>query len=182
MPLNRVDEEMYEKRATSLVSIDDMARFFVAQSKASVLGQAIHPEGALDLARRELLQINVTPSKAEGSGKDMIIKTCIPTASAESVTDFYMSLQSYWRHAESTVNQAKGEWELSDAETKMQLINEFNRKLREYENETARIKSDWENWKLKEIRRISKLKIRIPGLLQPILDELLALGKDEIDK
>ena len=180
-PHNNVEEELEENRAASKVSIEDMARFFIAESKASVLGQSIHPDGSLARARQNLIEASVHHSYREGDGKDMVITTVIPTADIKEVTDFYMSLQSDWRHAESLVNQSKGEWEQADGELRLHLTNEYNKKMREHENLTARIKSDWEKWKLEEVRRIGKLKIRIPGLLQPVLDELLSLGKENTE-
>lgn len=180
-PQDKVEEELKEKRATSKVGIEDMARYFIDESKASVLGQAIHPDGAIALARKDLMEANTRHAYREGEGKDMVITTVTPTANINDVTDFYMSLQSDWRHAESLVNQSKSEWEQADAVLRLQLTNEYNSKMREYENQTARIKSDWEKWKLEEVRRISKLKIRIPQALQPVLDELLALGKENTE-
>ena len=92
-----------------------------------------------------------------------------------------MSLQSDWRHSESAVNEAKGKWDTADSELLIGLTNEYNSKRRAYDNEMTRIRAEWDNWRLEEIRRIGKLKIRIPSVLQPVLDELLALGKENID-
>ncbi|MCH5239609.1 MAG: hypothetical protein J1F38_05255 [Muribaculaceae bacterium] len=178
VPLNKVEEDLEENRAASKIGIEDMARYFINESKASVLGQAIHPEGSIARARKNLMEASIRHSYKEGEGKDMVITTLSPTADIKAVTDFYMSLQSDWRHAESLVNQSKNEWEQADSELRLELTNEYNKKMREHENLTARIKSDWEKWKLEEVRRIGKLKIRIPQTLQPVLDELLALGKD----
>lgn len=177
VPLNNVEEELEENRAASKIGIEDMARYFIAESKASVLGQSIHPDGSIARARRDLMEAGVRHSYREGEGKDMVITTVTQTADINEVTDFYMNLQSDWRHAESIINQSKSEWEQADGELRLQLTNEYNKKLREHENMMARIKSDWEKWKLEEVRRIGKLKIRIPKALQPVLDELLALGK-----
>lgn len=177
-PLNNVEEELEANRAASKIGIEDMARYFIAESKASVLGQSIHPDGSIARARQNLMEAGVRHSYREGEGKDMVITTVIPTADKNVVTDFYMNLQSDWRHAESIVNQSKSKWEQADGELHLLLTNEYNKKLREHENLKARIKSDWEKWKLEEVRRIGKLKIRIPQTLQPVLDELLELGKD----
>lgn len=176
-PENDVETSIYEQRAAGKASIDDMARFFINQSKASVLGQAIHPDGPLDIARRTLIDATMSPSTTEGTGKDTVIKTKQPTADTKAVTDFYMSLQGEWRHAESAVNEAKGEWEMDDTELRLDLTSEHNARVREYYAEITRIKQQWERWKLEETRRLSKLKIRIPSALKPVLDELLALGK-----
>lgn len=180
-PQNNVEEELEEKRAASKIGIEDMARYFIAESKAAILGQSIHPDGSIARARQNLMEASVRHSYREGEGKDMVITTAIPTADIKDVTDFYMSLQSDWRHAESVVNQSKSEWEQADDELRQQLTNEYNKKMREHENQTARIKSDWEKWKLEEVRRLGKLKIRIPQTLQPVLDELLALGKENTE-
>ena len=55
----------------------------------------------------------MTPSKTEGYGKDTVIKTKEATATPDSVTAFYMALQSEWRHAEAAVNEAKGKWNMA---------------------------------------------------------------------
>ena len=88
-----------------------------------------------------------------------------------------MALQSDWRHAEAAVNEAKGKWQTADKERFIELNNDFNARTREYEMAVSKIKSDWEQWKLEETRRLGKMKIRVPSALQPVLDELLALGK-----
>ena len=176
-PENRIEEDLEGKQSSKSATMEEMAQYFIAQSKASTLGQAIHPSGAIEIARREVIEAEITPSVREGVGKDTVIFTKNLTASKESVNDFYMELQADWRHAESKVNEANGEWKSKDDITRIELLNIYNAKVRDYENETSRIKADWEKWKLEEIRRIGKLKIRIPYALQPVLDELLALGK-----
>lgn len=176
-PENDVETKLKELRSAGKASIDEMARYFINQSKASVLGQAIHYDGVLERARCDLIEANHSPSKTEGVGKDTVIKTRQPTAKTDAVTDFYMSLQSEWRHAESAVNEAKGKYKTEDAELRIELTNEYNARVREYENKIKHIKEQWDLWKLEETRRLGKLKIRIPSALQPVLDELLALGK-----
>lgn len=177
-PDDEVETLLYEGRAAGKATIDEMARYFINQAKASVLGQAVHPDGSIDKARRDLIEAMMSPSRTEGYGKDTVIKTKNITADSQTVTDFYMSLQNEWRHAESSVNEAKGNWELDDTELLLGLKNEYNAKVRAYDAEITRIKQEWEHWKLEEVRRIGKLKIRIPLVLQPVLDELLSLGKE----
>lgn len=172
-----VDERASEERSAGRATIDEMARYFTNQSLASVLGQAIHPDGPIDEARRALIEATMTPSKTEGYGKDTVIKTKEATATPDSVTAFYMALQSEWRHAEAAVNEAKGKWQTADRERFIEIVKDYNARMREYEMAVSKIKADWEQWKLEETKRLGKMKIRIPGSLQPVLDELLALGK-----
>ena len=176
-PDNDVENNLYESRSAKQASIDEMARYFSNQSLAAVLGQAIHPDGPIDSARRDLIEATMTPSKTEGLGKDTVIKTKAATATPDAVTDFYMALQSEWRNAEAAVNEAKGKWESEDKERLIELTNDYNARKREYDIAVAQIVADWERWKLEETRRLGKLKIRIPASLQPVLDELLSLGK-----
>lgn len=176
-PQNDVNDNMETSRAAAQASIDEMARYFINQSVASVLGQAIHPDGPIDEARRTLIEATMTPSKTEGYGKDTVIKTKEATATADAVTTFYMTLQSEWRHTEAAVNEAKGKWQLADKERFIELVNYYHARLREYELAVSKIKADWEEWKLEETKRLGKLKIRVPSALQIVLNELLALGK-----
>lgn len=176
-PENEVDSDMYDSRSAAQATIDDMARYFTNQSMASVLGQAIHPEGPIDVARRALIEATMTPSETEGYGKDTVIKTKEATTTTNSITAFYMALQSEWRHAEAAVNEAKGKWQTADNERFIELTNDYNARMREFQLVASQIKADWERWKLEETKRLGKLKIRIPAALQPVLDELLALGK-----
>ena len=172
-----VDERAAEERSAGRATIDEMTRYFINQSLASVLGQAIHPDGPIDEARRALIEATMTPSKTEGYGKDTVIKTKEATATPDSVTAFYMTMQSEWRHAEASVNEAKGKWLTADKERFIELVKDYNARMREYEMAVSKIKADWEQWKLEETKRLGKLKIRIPAALQPVLDELLALGR-----
>lgn len=176
-PDNDVDSSMHQSLSAAQATIDEMARYFTNQSLASVLGQAIHPDRPIDEARRKLIEATMTPSKTEGFGKDTVIKTKEATATPDSVTDFYMALQSEWRHAEAAVNEANGKWQTADRERFLELVKDYNARMREYEIAVSKIKADWEQWKLEETKRLGKLKIRIPGSLQSVLDELLALGK-----
>lgn len=178
MPENNISEELEKRSASGAATIDEMAQYFISESKASVLGIAIHPGGPIDKARRELIEAGLKPSSKEGSGKDTVIMTKVPTASNEDVTNFYMELQNDWRQAESRVNEAKNKWQTNDSELRIQLTNEFNTLQREYEKEISRIKAEWEKWKLEETKHLGKLKIRVPSALQPVMDELLTLGKD----
>lgn len=177
MPEYLVNEEMHDARSAAKATIDEMARYFTSQAKASVLGQAIHPDGPIDLARRNLIEATMNPSTTEGFGKDTVIKTHEATATPEAVTEFYLSLQSEWRHSEAAVNEAKSKWETEDKETEIALTNAYNARMREFDQTISRIKAEWETWKLEETKRLGKLKIRVPAAFQPVLDELLALGK-----
>lgn len=179
-PFN-MDSEAHEQRAAGKADIDEMARYFINQAKAAALGQAIHPDGPIDEARRALIDSSLTPSRKEGTGKDIVIITRQPTATTQDVTSFYMSLQSDWRRAESAVNEAKNKWATADTELSIELHNDYSAKRSDYHNEIARIQAEWDKWKLEETRRIGKLKIRIPAALQPVLNELLALGKENIE-
>lgn len=178
VPDTNVTEELKKKASAGEATIDEMAQYFIAQSKASTIGQSIHPSGPIDKARRELIDAGLKPTTREGSGKDTVIITKVPTATPEEVTNFYMELQSDWRQAESRVNESKNKWTTKDAEMKIQLTNEFNGVMRKYNEEVSHIKENWEKWKLEETKRLGKLKIHIPLALQSVMDELLALGKD----
>lgn len=160
IPENRASDELHIKHAGE-ASIDEMAQYFIAQSKASTLGQAIHPDGPEDKARRELIGAGLKPSQREGSGKDTVIMTKVPTAAIDDVTNFYMELQGNWRRSESRVNKSKNSWATKDSEMKICLTNEYNSKMCEFEKKTSRIKGEWEKYKLEKTRRIGKLKIRI---------------------
>lgn len=177
-PENEVVDEMKKQSAAGKAYIDEMAAYFISQAKASVLGLAIHPNGPLDKARRDLIDAWLKPSSKEGTGADTVIMTKVPTASNESVTNFYMELQGDWRQSESRLNESKNKWNTADVELRIQLLNEYNAKMRDNEKETSRIKAEWEKWKLEETKRLGKLKIRIPAALQPVMDELQALGKE----
>ncbi|MCH5213748.1 MAG: hypothetical protein J1E97_01045 [Muribaculaceae bacterium] len=178
-PENEVDKEMHESRSAAQATIDEMARYFANQSMASVLGQAIHPEGPIDEARRALIEATMAPSQTEGYGQDTVIKTKEATATTDAVTAFYMALQAEWRHAEAAVNEAKGKWQSADKERLIELVNEYDAKKRDYNLKLAKIEADFGQWQLQETRRLGKLKIRVPAALQPVLDELLTLGKAE---
>lgn len=181
MPVDDIDDDLYKSRAAATATIDDMARYFVNQAKAAALGQAVHPDGAIDRARRELIDASLNPAHKEGTGQETVIITKQPTAETKEVTDFYMSLQSNWRHAEAAVNQAKSNWNSQDALRRIALTNEFNAKKRQYDSEMLKLRSQYDEWRLQESIRIGKLKIRVPAALQLVLDELLSLGRDHAE-
>lgn len=177
-PENNVEQLLWENRSFGKATIEEMARWYIHQAKASVFGQAIHPSGSIAKAREALMEVNLKPATAVGTGKETIIETKVPTANNEAVTEFYMSLQSEWRHAESAVNESKSRWEAENYENLLRFKNEYNECQRQYEARVNYLKSEWERWIYEECQRIGRLKIRIPHVFQPILQELLALGKE----
>lgn len=74
-PENNIEEDLVKGRASAKVTIEDMAKFFVAEAKASVLGQAVHKDGFIDKA---LIDDRLNPTEREGSGQDTVIVTKLP--------------------------------------------------------------------------------------------------------
>lgn len=176
-----VQQELNNHRASLEEDENAMARYYINQAKASVYGQAIHPGGPIDVARRELITSKTKPSTVTGQGQDTIITTMIPTAEPDKVSDFYMKLQSEWRDCESAMNKAKSQWNDADAETELRISAKQSADMKAADALMREAQSKFDIWKLEETKKISKLKIYIPIALQGVLDELLALGKEKVE-
>lgn len=177
-----VQQELNNHRASLEEDENAMARYYINQAKASVYGQAIHPGGPIDVARRELITSKTKPSTVTGQGQDTIITTMVPTAEPDKVTDFYMKLQGEWRDCESSMNKAKSQWNDADTETELRITAKQNADMKAADALMREAQSKYDTWKLEETKKVSKLKIYIPAALQGVLDELLALGKDKADE
>jgi hypothetical protein len=177
-------------------------------TKAAVLGKLCHSDKApLVIARRELLEVLGKPLKKDGEGRDTCIYEYTPSVSTEKFEGIFEDLQAMYREAEKKLNKVR--FDLREAETvryqtesseykkkleawnqEVSSVDQANRDLRqeytEYRNEIGRqqiaVRAEFEEWKVSERSRISKLKIVIPEALQDTYEYLEGLGKKEEKK
>lgn len=161
----------------SELSVKERNRYYHLETICAVIGKYIHPDGRLADKRQELNKAISHKHRVDGTGRDAIIYTYIPSVSIDDVDSTFFQLQSKHREYQKELNSIKYKIEkaVSDDETNKRA--EYRKALEKYNAEMAEIQAKLAEWKAVESQRISALKIVIPISLLPVYESIEALGK-----
>lgn len=144
------------------LSIKDRMRYYHLQAKAAVIGKAIHPDGPVHIARKELMDIQRNPNRL--SGDKIFSRRC--SISPKKVDECYFKLQKLHRETEASFNAIKGSMEKAALEETIALQKEYVEKVEKYNVEQTALNSQFTLWCKEETKTVSKLKIVIPNELK----------------
>lgn len=140
-------------------------------------GKVIHKDGIYSKAREELHTRLMKPYSTEGTGEQMLIYAHTPSIDQKRVDDLFFDLQKWHRSNEQQLNRIKYNIRRKVAQLNLERSQEYRGKMEEYTIKYRELNAKFKEWKIKECKRISQLKIVIPMELQPICDELCELEK-----
>lgn len=176
------------KRGTSLTSADVMRSWSVGEqekylsleAKASAIGKFIHEDGALDKARRALLEVSSKPIEVDANGRDTLIHKNTASVDIEKVDALYFELQKRHREVQSELNGMKkriadavsaSEFEVAEAyNNAKEMEREFHRELERKEEEIREREAIKRKMLMDEV---DALKIVIPKRLEGIYAEVM---------
>lgn len=156
-------------------NIKERNEYYTLQAVASTIGKYIHKKGSISLARSQLQESLIKPFCATGTGKDTLIYYHSPSVKEEKVDEVYIELQKWHRSVEQHLNQIKYSVRRKISEEKIRLGNEKRLEREKYENQKKELMFQFNEWKVRENEKISKLKIVIPEALQKTYDYLTSL-------
>ncbi len=177
--------------AKQQLSIKDLARFLLLEAKASALGKYIHPDGILAVAKDKLSERLSRPVEAEDKGRETTVKTYEASADPERVFTEYHRWQAQQRTWEAELNTLKNKLDLMTKQENLERNRRNRLKLTEHEQalrnfqllqeqhktQLQKWQSEFIDFQIEKREAVRNLKIIIPHELQPVYDELAALGR-----
>lgn len=169
---------MTREEYVASLSIKDRARILSLEAKASTFGKFIHPDCPLSDARKEYMKIMCQEAEIDGSGRDTLLYRYEPSVGLDDLEACFFALQGEYRKAQAELNGYCHQIDEALREDEERKRGEFDVKNAEYQADIARLEKDFNSYKDKEQRRISRLKIAIPNDLRDIYETVASLGKD----
>lgn len=161
---------------------DKRMRYLYLEAFASTYGKYIHPDGAYNKARKAAHSYIANPIRTEGNGRDTVLYYREPSTDINCVDAKFLALQEIYRTHEKELNQLKAEVKetvnelIRQAQEKYQEENTlYMERVKEHNSFMDNVRSKFTAWKASESERISKLKIAIPPVLEPIYQVLKKL-------
>lgn len=152
-------------------------RYLALEAKASVYGKLVGPDGTLNIARKEYLDILSNPTVVQGKGRDMLIYKKTPLFGESTVEERFFELQTKWRSLESELNQMKHEIEETILADSVRKRAEYERAYTEYDSQRNRLLNEFTKDKEERLKEILALKIVIPDELKETYQLINNLGK-----
>lgn len=161
--------------AADVIGTWDVAKrnkYYVYESYCSLVGKFIHPKGAFYKAKAQMNNIVQNPNKVEGSGRDTIIYSYVPSIPTSMVADEYDRLSTELRHKEAEFNKMKQEITDAIAEDTIAKSQKFDDEFAKYIEITTSIRNKFSTWKTKTEKEVGKLKIYLPEGPKKTYDEI----------
>ncbi|MCM1139342.1 MAG: hypothetical protein NC453_12300 [Muribaculum sp.] len=172
-PLHVLTEDEY----FASLSIDERNRYYELETLASVLGKAIHPDGALANARESLNGKIRNPKMVEGEGRDALIYSYAATIQPEEVDEVYFKLQKRFREVQADVNAMKFECQKAVRASQIESQTANSEATAKRNAQIMQVTADMNTYIKQRTREIGDWKIVIPQSLKGIYEEVSHLGK-----
>lgn len=160
-------------------SIGEQEKFLSLQTECSVYGKFIHKDGALDFARKDLLDKMRNPRIVKGEGRDITVTEFAPSVDFELVDEVFQKLQATWREKQGELNGMKKKIEDAILKDSLDKIDTYNMELTQYNNAKKALDREEEEIVCAEVKKraellenVQNLKIVVPKRLQGIFDKL----------
>lgn len=157
------------------LNIKERTEYYTLEAIASTIGRYIHKKGSISLARAQLQESIIKPYCATGAGKDTLIYSHCPSVDEAKVDEVFIDLQKWHRSVEQQLNQIRYSIKRKVTEEKIRLGNEKRLEREKFENQKKELMFQFNEWKVRENEKVSKLKIVIPEALQKTYDYLTSL-------
>ena len=91
------------------LNIRERNEYLQLEATAATIGKYIHPDGVYSKAREELHNRTMKPYSTEGTGKETLIYSYVPSIEQQKVDDLFFELQKWHRTNEQQLNRIKYE-------------------------------------------------------------------------
>lgn len=160
-------------------SIKKRNLMYSLETKASVIGKYIHPDGYFAKARKEYMKRLNSKHNVDGKGRDTLLYTYTPSCNSDVLEEAYFNLQNLHRTTQAELNGILHEIDILVQEDEIAANAEYTQALSTYKREMSELESRFKEYKIKEAKRIGDLKIAIPNDLKEIYDYINSLGKNK---
>lgn len=175
--LPKREKYLTEDDIMSTWSIKQRNRYYYLESLCATIGGYIHPEGVYAKERENLHKILSEPNTIQGSGRDTVIYSRIPSITKTEVEDTFIELQAVYRGYQAELNALKYSIESALNKDKTEKNLKYESELKAYENSMALINAQLKSKIHEAAIAAQNLKIIIPDSLKPIYDRIQQLGK-----
>ncbi len=178
LPLSPEEEcPMTEEEYLSTLSIADRNKMYKLQTKAAILSKILQKNGAFDAARERLSNIMAKPREVEKLGINNIVHYYEPSVDPDIVDEVYLRLSTEYKETQEELNVFLHAMDMALQQNKIEVKEKNRRSKEEYDQKEHLLSAQLSEWKSKETKRISNLKIIIPNSLRATYEEVQRVGK-----
>ena len=159
------------------MNIRERNEYLQLEATAATIGKYIHPDGVYSKAREELHNRTMKPYSTEGTGKETLIYSYVPSIDQQKVDDLFFELQEWHRTNEQQLNRIKYEIKRKLGKKTIEQNRKYESECEAYHVKYQAYHSQFKAWQVEESARISLMKIVIPEDLQTIYDNISRLEK-----
>lgn len=152
----------------------EQEKYLSLETLAAVIGNFIHPDKPLSLARTKLHRAMQESVSAELKGRDTIVRTLSACRSEEEVEKLFFDLQKWHRSVEAELNGLKHKIDVALRENEAQVDDEFNQEYQKFSAKQQKLWAEIVDHRRTEQKRIEGLKIVIPNRLKSVYDRIMA--------
>lgn len=152
----------------------EQEKYLSLETLAAVIGNFIHPDKPLSLARTKLHKAMQESISAELKGRDTIVRTLSACRSEEEVEKLFFDLQKWHRSVEAELNGLKHKIDVALREDELRVDAEWNLAYQEWSAKQQKLWSEIVDHRRAEQKRIEGLKIVIPTRLKSTYEKIMA--------
>lgn len=171
------EKTITEEEIISLWDVEKYNSYFAYQTRASVIGEAIHPGGQVAYARSFAEKVRNAPYEVKGTGRDLMVTKHHVMYDTAQIDDLFFKLQAEQREAQAKYNKLRHEIDSTIEKDEIEKNEAYEKAYEEYRQEISAILNQYQTWLTKEKKRIKDLKIIIPEAHQEIYAKIQSLGK-----
>lgn len=178
-----MEEEKTLEDIIEELPIKERQVYLSLEAQAAVLGNFIHKGNPMDKARKEVLKVTQKPFKTDVNGRDTLIYSYEPSIKLEDIDSLYDKVQSDYRKLEQQLNHMKADLrnKLASANTEISnhnqdILQEYHEKESERYARIRKINQQFNQFKIDENTRLSKIKLAVPDKFKDTIKYLNSLG------
>lgn len=176
-PTLKAPKEVDRTDYFNTLELEEIVKYFKVEAYAATFGAYIHPSGDVAKARTEYLNVSNKPIDVEKDGVNSIITSYNSSLELKDIENLFQKLQNTHREYQKEVNSMKFEEKKFITETNTDLLRNYSIESDNYRMEQNNLATKHKLYIKEKVAEISQLKIIIPSVLKPIVDEINSLGK-----
>jgi len=171
--------QLTEDDVIATFDIKKRNRYYYLEAMASAIGDFIHKNMPLDLARKKFYDVISHPRRLVGTGQDTLIYSYSTSIGKEELENTFSELQQKHSSYQKELNSIKSEILSRISNDNIDKTREYEDSIKEYNNKLSEIQSGYSKWMAENQKKMTSLKIIIPNSLKTIYDEIANLGKKQ---
>lgn len=172
-----IEPVLTEDEVIASFDIKKRNRYYYLEAQAATIGQFVHKNGSMDVARKEYYDKLSHPRSVIEKGADTIIYTFNPSLPKEEIEDVFYSLQQKHAAYQSELNGIKYEIKAKITDDEINKNSKFESEFKAYNDIRSLYYNQYKTWKCEEQKRVAALKIIIPNSLKDTYDSVSSYGK-----